>query len=362
MLTIIHAADLHLDAPFAALSATEGAKRREEQRTLLTRLTTLAKERGADMVLLAGDLLDGTQTYYETTQALLQSLGEMDCPVFISPGNHDFYQPSSPYGVLSWPKQVHIFSQSAMDSVPLPHLNCVVHGAAFTSAHRHDDPLVGFTAPHDGNVHIGVLHGQVEEVGNYCPISPQSIATSGLSYLALGHIHQATDLSTAGATCWGYSGCPEGRGFDELGEKGAMVVTIDGDRVASEFVPLAQRRYEILTVDVTGQAPEDALRSALPAGVEMDIYRIILTGESNSVDIPALTQLATPYFYSVTIKDKTRPVRNLWARLQEDSLTGIFLRNMANRLEGATLEEREQIQLAVAFGLSVLENGEDYRL
>ena len=94
---ILHAADFHLDAPFASLNAEQAAERRGEQRELLARLAELARSRGADLVLLSGDLFDGGELYAETGQALVRTLGQTGCPVFIAPGNHDFYSARSPY-------------------------------------------------------------------------------------------------------------------------------------------------------------------------------------------------------------------------------------------------------------------------
>ena len=74
MVKLIHGADFHLDSPFAGLTPEQAARRRGEQRELLERLGQLARDRGAELVLLAGDLLDGRQTYRETAQALAQSL------------------------------------------------------------------------------------------------------------------------------------------------------------------------------------------------------------------------------------------------------------------------------------------------
>ena len=75
MLHILHAADLHLDAPFAALTAEQARQRRSEQRQLLDALADAAIERGADLVLLSGDLLDSAQTYRETAQTLAAETG-----------------------------------------------------------------------------------------------------------------------------------------------------------------------------------------------------------------------------------------------------------------------------------------------
>ena len=90
MLKIIHGADFHLDSPFSGLTPERAAQRRGEQRELLDRLAALAREKQADLVLLAGDLLDSDHIFRETAQALREALGNIPCPVFIAPGNHDF--------------------------------------------------------------------------------------------------------------------------------------------------------------------------------------------------------------------------------------------------------------------------------
>lgn len=75
------------------------------------------------------------------------------------------------------------------------------------------------------------------------------------------------------------AGCPEGRGFDELGEKGFYEGTLsESGQVSLTFIPFARRRYEILEVDVTGRDPRAAVEAALPAAPDQDLYRILLTG------------------------------------------------------------------------------------
>ena len=95
-LKILHSADLHLDSPFEGLSAGKAAMRRGEQRELLGRLAALARQEDVDLVLLAGDLLDSDNSYFETGEELVRWLGAMGAPVFIAPGNHDRYTSQSP--------------------------------------------------------------------------------------------------------------------------------------------------------------------------------------------------------------------------------------------------------------------------
>ena len=360
MLKIIHAADLHLDSPFSGLTPERAARRRAEQRELLDRLAALARERGADLVLLAGDLLDSERVARETAQALGRALEAMGCPVFIAPGNHDFYSPRSVYASLTWPDNVHIFTAPEIARVDLPERSCAVYGRAFDSAHLESGPLAGFHARREGGETLLMcLHGDVTvQGGPYGPIAPLDIAASGLDYLALGHIHRASGLRREGDTFWAYPGCPEGRGFGEQGEKGCLWVEAEPGNVTARFVPLGRRRYEILDVDITGaDSPLSAVLAALPEGTGNDIYRIYLAGEGAAPDLEALERALEGKFYGLTLYDRTRLPFDLWERRGEDSLTGLFLRTMW-QLYQRDPEDRT-VQLAARFGLAALENGED---
>lgn len=364
MVKVIHGADFHLDAPFAALPPERAAQRRAEQRELLGRLADLANREGADLVLLAGDLFDSAQVYGETLEVLAETLGEIHARVLIAPGNHDFWSERSPYAQVKWPENVHVFSTSEVESVDIPQLDCVVHGAAFVAPGREDRVLENFQVPQDGRIHILLLHGDVAAESRYGPIPEEDMAHSGADYVALGHIHARTEVCRAGETAWAYSGCPEGRGFDELGEKGVFCGTVQKGEVQMNFIPLATRRYWIREIDVTGQEAERAFLAALPEQESPDFCRILLTGERGmeSLDIRKLEEMAASRYYSVSVRDKTRVRRELWDRAGEDTLTGLFLQQMRRRLEEAEDEEaRAAVELAVRFGLSALEHREDPR-
>ena len=357
MLKLIHGADFHLDSPFSGLTPDRAAQRRGEQRLLLEALARLAKDRQADLVLLSGDLFDSEQVYRETLRAMMTALQEIPCPVFIAPGNHDFYGESSPYARLSWPDNVHIFTSDKITGFALKELNCTVWGRAFLGPHDSASPLAGFAAPADGQTHLMALHGAVGPASDYGPISPEEIAASGLAYLALGHVHKYSGLQKAGGTFWAYPGCPEGRGFDETGLKGVICAQVDGGEVREEFVPLCRRRYEIVTADITGRPPLDAIHAAVEGSAVDDIYRIILTGEGMAPNLEELTKVLAPSFYGLTLRDETRLPRDLWDRKEEDSLTGLFLRQLWEACRQDP--DNAALQQAVRFGLAALEHGED---
>ena len=107
--------------------------------------------------------------------------------------------------------------------------------------------------PHtDGAVNLVMLHGGIGTACGEDMINLNLLKNRGIDYLALGHIHsyQTGPLDETGSYC--YPGCLEGRGFDECGEKGFVLLTVEDGSVAHEFVPFSARQLHRVPVDITG--------------------------------------------------------------------------------------------------------------
>ena len=362
-ITFVHGADLHLDSPFQGLDEARAARRRAEQRELLLRLTELVRASGAQLLLLSGDLLDSALAYRETAALLESCLSACPARVFLAPGNHDWYGPGSPYARLRLPENVHIFTSAAPEAVELPELGLRVWGCAFHGPES--GPLLrGFSVPRQpGTREIMVLHGELNPRSAYDPIAPEDIAGSGLTYLALGHNHSASGLRREGRTYYAWPGCPEGRGFDECGEKGVYLGTLDDAGACTlEFRPLARRHYHRETLDLTaGADPAAALCALLDTGAPEDIWRVYLKGERDAApDLAALERAGAERCFALELRDRTRPRRELWAQAGEDSLRGLFLGRLRRAYESETDEAvRQRIVQAVRWGLQALEGGEE---
>ena len=359
-LRIIHGADLHLDTPFDALGAEKAARRRAEQRQLLTALVREVRGRGADLLLLSGDILDTASACAETGEQLAAALREVKIPVFIAPGNHDWVSRRSPYMRLSFSDNVHIFTVPEIRRVALPELCVNVYGAGYTS--NACPPLLErFHAERrPGWRNLLTLHAEVGRPASpYCPVTVEQLAQSGLDYAAFGHVHTCSGLRRAGETFYGWPGCTEGRGFDECGEKGVLQIDLDESGCRAAFLPLGRRQYRVLTATVEA-AEKDGFLSDLPGDARNHIYKIVLTGERDALpDLAALRDRLEPLFFSLTLAAATVPRRELWARAEEDTLTGAFLRRMRRRMEAASTEEERRILTdAVRLGLAALEDRE----
>ena len=229
-----------------------------------------------------------------------------------------------------------------------------------TAPEEAESGLRGFYAQPDGSARIMVLHGDVgSREGRYRPIAPEEIASTGLDYLALGHVHAPSAMNRAGSTVWAYPGCPQGRGFDETGDRGFLFGDVEPGRVDMQFVPFARRRYEILTVDVSQGDALEAIRRRLPPDTSRDIYRIRLTGETaEPLTLPALEQALSGGFFQLELADDTRLRRDLWDRCGDDTLRGLFLRRLRREYDAADPRRQKEIEQAVRFGLAAMDNKE----
>lgn len=348
---ILHAADLHLDTPFSGRADAQVASLKKALLQVPGKIAELCKIHGCDLLLLSGDLFDGPASA-EGVQALKSALKEVGIPTFITPGNHDFCSPDSPYLTGLWPENVHIFTKPAIESAALPSLDCRIYGAGYQSMDC-GALLENFRTEGDETYHIGVLHGDpIQKNAPYCPITQAQVAASGLDYLALGHIHMAGRF-TAGRTICGWPGCPMGRGYDEEGEKGALIISLD-DTVNARFVPLDTPRFYDLEVEA-GDDAAGALNKILPPVGNRDFYRITFVGTSEPLDLESLKRADFP---NLVLRDKTTLPVDLWSNAGEDSFEGLYFGKLKKALENADEDAARQIRLAAKISKQILEGQE----
>ncbi len=362
MLRFLHGSDFHLDAPFRALAPDTAAAAQREQYRLLERFAALAERERVDVVFLAGNLFDELRVSAQTLAALWDMFAALRCPVFLSPGSLDFIHPRAPYARFAWPEQVHIFRSEAVEAVALPELGCTVYGAAFEGKGRSSSPLKSLQRQGEG-LHIGCFHAAVttEPQRQDAPIHPDALMGSGLHYLALGGARHASGLLRAADTYYAYPGVPQGRSFEETGEKSVYLGEITAEGQVSLYLrPMSLWQYQILPLDVTGRDPVAALAAALPPKKRKHIIRLLLAGEApeGGLDLPALRALLQAHTQAAELVDGTLPNGRSLAQRGEASLAGLFLRAMEARMEAAPREEEETLRLALRLGLSALEGRE----
>ncbi len=349
-LKILHTADWHLDSPFRGFDPEQRALLRKAQREIPGKITDLCLREDCDMILLAGDVFDVTPSR-DMVELVKRELARCGVPVLISPGNHDFCGQGSPWLEESWPENVFVFT-GGLESVTIAGLDCRIYGAAFQSM---DCPglLKDFQAEGEETYKIAVLHGDpAQKHSPYNPITAAQVRNSGLQYLALGHIHKAGAFQ-GGDTLCAWPGCPMGRGWDETGEKGVCIVTLE-DTVSIHAVSLDTLRFHEVEVEA-GDNAAAAVEAALPGLAGQDFYRISLTGWGN-VELERLRERFSA-FPNLEILDRTEDPLSIWEDAGEDSLEGIYFRMLRSAMEEDP-ENAQRIRLAAEISRKLLSGKE----
>lgn len=343
-LRILHSADWHLGSPFRGFDGEQRRFLKDAQRRIPAMVADLCRREACDLVLLAGDLFDGNPGK-DWAELLKAALAECRVPVFISPGNHDFCGPGSPWLEEIWPENVHIFT-GGLESVDVQALDCRIYGGGYTGMDC-EGLLEGFQAAGEARYKIGLLHGDpVQPRSPYCPVTAAQVRDSGLDYLALGHIHRSGAFR-AGKTLCGWPGCPMGRGYDETGEMGLYLVELEED-VKIRKILLHTPRFYDLTVNTDEYSPEDML----PGIGSEDFYRLTLVGSGETDE----TFLAR--FPHLTLRDNRQEQRDLWFCAEEDTLEGTYFRILREALEGAGEQDAARIRQAASISRKILEGRE----
>lgn len=355
---IFHCADIHLDTPFS-LSPLKAEKRNSELRVAFGNAITYAKDKEVDLFFIAGDLFDGRYVTIETAEWVISEISKLkNCKFFITPGNHDPYIEESPYRLLSWPENVKIFTDK--ERVEIPELGVDVYGCGFTSNSFTDSPVLGYPTLNEDRINILVCHGDVGmPLSKDGPILLSDIEKSGFDYIALGHIHQSEGVNVVGKTSYAYSGCIEGRGFDELGYKGALFGTVSKGEVSLKGIRLSQKRFEIVRVTMDPFATKLELIETIKKNIKMfgsdTSLRIVIEGEMPEGVIITLSDIDNlperPHF--IEIVDETYPHAELGDIENEMTLRGVFYSMMKEHIENNE-EERKVALMALRYGLSAL--------
>ncbi|MCD7982452.1 MAG: DNA repair exonuclease [Clostridiales bacterium] len=347
---LIHCADMHLDSRMTSNLTKEKARERKKE-LLLTfeRMVDYAAENRVDAILIAGDLFDTSNISATARHAVWDAVcGHSDITFYYLKGNHDTdhflaSREEIPGNLKRFGTEWTSYSQGA--KVTVTALELTSKNAAGAA-----DSLV--LDPEKFN--IVMLHGQIAEAGakeKMRLIRLRDFKNKGIDYLALGHIHAYREggLDTRGVWC--YSGCLEGRGFDECGAHGFVLLDVDEETgtCSRQFVPFAKRRIFAIPVDVTGceTAMEMAARTETAiremrldtnsgAPCEEDLVKIVLHGETDveqEIDADYLRKRFEPEYYFVKIDDETMPKVDVSRFLLDASLKGEFVRTVMSAEE-----------------------------
>ena len=366
-LTFIHAADLHIGAPFRGLRALsdEWARRLVDAIPgAWDRVVEAAVSRKIDFVVVSGDIFDSVRASYRDYLRFFDGLNRLDAegiPSYLCTGNHDplslwqqdFFAlpPSATMLAADRPD----FALYERDGRPLaviggrgypnkvwsPNEN-IAEGITRAAAIRAlgpraaEAPFCGGRAAH--RAYVRSCEGSHR---------PRGIAARRVRLLALGHIHKRW-VNDERAPRIAFSGCIQGRDVRETGPRGVNLVTLAVDAPPKvSFIPTASVVWEKVRIDVSDCTNIPALVSKTmrelfavngDASCEMMVSRIILTGATSLhevlgrpgvlEEVRASLNDAYSEFYCDSLIDETTAPIDEEALRAEGLFPAVFLRTV----------------------------------
>jgi len=356
---LIHCADLHLDSKLSAnLEREQAKKRRAEILNTFVRMVEYAAEHEVTAILIAGDMFDTKNITAQTRNTVLHAMEHHpEITFYYLKGNHD--QDNFIANLETIPNNLKLFgtewTRYEVGNVVLSGIELCADNAISTYTTLKLDM---------DRTNIVMMHGQEAESSAKDKaeiVNLKELRNKGIDYLALGHIHMPKRSELDGRGVYRYCGCLEGRGFDECGEHGFVLLEINETtgEIQDTFVPFASRvLYEIMA-DVTGCNSTSEMIEEVKRAIEQtdcgakDLVKIRLTGAVDvecEKDADHVVAHFKDRFYFVKVYDETTLKVDIMDYMHDESLKGEFVRTVMN---DTTLTEEDKV-IVIRYGLQAI--------
>lgn len=364
---IIHCADIHLDSPMESkLDKEKSKKRKIELIENFKKMVDFAKEQEVKIIIIAGDLFDDTKkTMLKGTKRFIINLikDNKDIDFIYLKGNHDmndFLEGEEK------PENIKLFDE---DWKQYRYDDIVISGVELNKnkLNIYDNLILKYE-----DYNIVTLHGQIDKAISLKDktetIYLNQLKNKNIDYLALGHIHKRDEgkLDNRGIYC--YSGCLEGRSFDECGEKGFILLDIEnGKLINKKFIKHSKRTIHDIDVNITEiktqNQLEDIVEEKLKTIDSNDLVRVNFIGDyvvnksgddlGNYLEFEKIkTKYKDEYFY-FEVREQLKKVVNYQEFKNDISLKGEFIRCV----EKEEMSDDEKSEICI-MGIKAILGGE----
>lgn len=225
------------------------------------RMVDYAIREGIDLILIAGDLVEHDNRYYEASAALkkgFDKLSEAGIYVVMTAGNHDHDVLPQLIGRSEQDHMILLGREGHWSDCVLEingmKVQCI--GWSFPRRFHEEDPaqslpqgLVRSDMPT-----LGLVHGDLKQYAPdspYAPISQETLEAQPVDLWVMGHIHKPLRIREA-APCMFYPGTPQALNPKETGLHGFELLELGRHGITpTKTVPFSSIRYEDIDIDIT---------------------------------------------------------------------------------------------------------------
>ena len=327
---IIHCSDLHLDSKIDSLPTDKSLKRREEVLHSFERLCDYSVKNNVEVVIIAGDMFDEKKCSKKSFERVMFAINQTNPVKFLYlNGNHDDKlleenKDKLASNLLLFNEGFNVFN---FNGVSIAGLSI---GLGLSKA------CYDYVNFNENDFNILVMHG---EAVDFIPDKLEDnvvlplLKDRNVDYLALGHYHSYSVNKLDARGVYSYSGCLDGRGFDETGVKGFVLVDTDAQD-KYKFVPFSSRIYVETTFSISEFADYLSARKVILKEIVEKysndcLVKLVLVGEIKpdfELDVDELKSRLNELFFYAKIEDKTQLKISLEEYANDKSVKGEFVR------------------------------------
>ncbi len=268
IMRFIHCADFHLGKPFGTFDEDTRAALKTARLDALRATGNLAMERGAELVLIAGDTFDAEAPPSRLVRRAIDIMADSSSITWIwMPGNHDSLAAVDLWERIERDRPENVILATKAEVIEIGQDVAILPAPPAVRSPGFDLTDWMARAETDDRIRIGLAHGGVtdfgSEDGGLATIPPDRAEQSDLDYLALGDWHGQMAI---GQKTW-YAGSPEADGFKGHSEAGVLLVNIDARGTAPRVEPIPLGRYKWHRLEISffaGSDPVESMMMALP--------------------------------------------------------------------------------------------------
>ncbi len=345
---IIHTADIHLGSKINTFPKDISDERKEELRNSFKRMVDYANRNLVSAIILSGDVFDSDKPFRKDKDFFLSVVkNNPSITFFYLRGNHDkVYEESSLANLKCFDNEWKTYDFQGVKISGIE-LNAENSSSYYSTLNLDKD-----------SVNIVMLHGEVSDSVGVNKVNLSKLKGKSIDYLALGHYHSYKSVKIDDRGVSVYSGCLEGRGYDETGEKGFVLLDID-KKLNYQFIPFSNRNISHATVDVSGLNDGYSVFLRVKEVCNFsknDIYRVELVGEIDA-SLDGLSKDLAKYLSDlakyVDVKDCTKKKIDVEKYAGDNSVVGEFVREVYS----SDFSDDDKARI-IAYGLKALSGGE----
>ncbi len=343
----IHMADAHLGVQ-PDKGKPWSADREQEIKDTFVKVVQDAENKQVDLLLIAGDLfhMPPSEGMLRDVDYILSRLTKTK--TIMIAGNHDYMKPDSPMANYKFSSKTICLSADKISNVYMKDLNVCVTGFSYSSKENEDDILNHIKPAKAGAFNILLAHGGDAK---HLPFNKKNLKESNFDYVALGHIHKPEVIKDNAVIM---AGSLEPIDYTDTGARGYIYGEVVDGIVKTEFVPVAQRSYMNLLINIKPDHTPRMILDLVDRQIQnlgtRNIYRILVKGHNHNRDVFDFSTLVNRYniYEVVTEASEVYDLQKLYEDNQ-NNLVGRFINQLSDNYYGDEICKK-----AVHYGLDVL--------